>query len=160
MRVAALLFLTLVLAFTGCTSRGGWPRFLRPGEKSDAEMKRYFQTNQPSVVHSNYGGVLLLKSSSVTPPQVNRIQSVPPIPHRTNAYCTNGYQYSWSYSGTAPEFARFRLEASDGLSQPWKPWATNSAPVFNWYRTNGPNKFLRCVAMDADLPKDSLGRPK
>lgn len=32
MRNTILLFLSLLIALTGCTVRGGWPRFLRPGE--------------------------------------------------------------------------------------------------------------------------------
>lgn len=32
--------LAVSLMLTACTVRGGWPRFLRPGEASDAEMDR------------------------------------------------------------------------------------------------------------------------
>lgn len=39
----ALLMVLLASVLTGCTTRGGWPRFLRPGEPSDAELARRTQ---------------------------------------------------------------------------------------------------------------------
>lgn len=40
--VAGLLAL-LLIAFSGCTVRGGWPRFLRPGEASDSAIRKEAQ---------------------------------------------------------------------------------------------------------------------
>lgn len=41
MRFTASLILLLLLAGCGgCTVRGGWPRFLRPGEPSDSALKK------------------------------------------------------------------------------------------------------------------------
>lgn len=34
------LALFLLIVLSGCTTRGGWPRFLRPGEASDAQIRK------------------------------------------------------------------------------------------------------------------------
>lgn len=34
------------LAVSGCTTRGGWPRFLRPGEPTDAQLKKNLEEQQ------------------------------------------------------------------------------------------------------------------
>lgn len=37
---ANLSLVLMLIVLTGCTVRGGWPRFLRPGEPSDSTLRK------------------------------------------------------------------------------------------------------------------------
>jgi hypothetical protein len=119
----------MLMAVAGCTTRGGWPRFLHPGEPTDAQLKAQTDANLKAMTNS------VPKTMTLPPMPPKAERSIGPaavVNHRP----PSGYTITNSNGCTQTIFTN---------STPWQTNAIVCRPAFKmtlaWeYDTNHPGR--------------------